>query len=217
MRRQRGGKEREKEDAPDVTPEVNHSITSQLNAMNIQNGMPQMNGWQRIVAGGCDAASNYRCISGYHLPRQEPSLSALASKFAISDNTFSLADSPSWGGHLYVVTSNLDGFPGNIPQPAPGQPRDEGWGCDSSGTCTQKVIAPDGLQTCKKADGGSSWAICPTIGQCLYRDAHHIANPDTFVKDARAGTLPSFSVITPSGCHVADSEHNGFSITAGDD
>src|SRR5215469_13775190 len=41
-------------DDPDVTPEVNHSITSQLNAMNIQNGVPQMNGWQRIVAGGCD-------------------------------------------------------------------------------------------------------------------------------------------------------------------
>jgi phospholipase C len=115
-------------DDPDVTPEVNHSIASQLNAMNIQNGVPQMNGWQRIVAGGCDAASNYRCISGY-LPRQEPNLSALASKFAISDNTFSLADSPSWGGHLYVVTSNLDGFPGNIPQPAPGEPRGEGWGC----------------------------------------------------------------------------------------
>jgi phospholipase C len=87
----------------------------------------------------------------------------------------------------------------------------------ATGSCTQKVIAPDGLQTCKKADGGYAWAICPTIAQCLYRDAHHIADPDTFVKDAKAGTLPSFSVITPSGRHVADSEHNGFSITAGDD
>src|SRR5215475_6703191 len=38
------------------------------------------------------------------------------------------------------------------------------------------------------------------------------------VHDQRgSGNLPAFSVITPSGSHVGDSEHNGFSITAGDD
>jgi phospholipase C len=100
--------------APDVVPIVAHDVDSQLAAMNIRHGVPRMNGWQNIVQGECAAANGYQCISGY-LPRQEPNLSMLADKFAISDATFSLADSPSWGGHLYIVTSNLDGFTGDIP------------------------------------------------------------------------------------------------------
>jgi phospholipase C len=265
---------------PDVVPQVNHSVISQLAAMNIQNGVPQMNGWENIVSGQCNKASHYRCVSGY-LPRQEPNLAALADKFAISDNTFSLADSPSWGGHLYVVTGNLDGFPGNVPQSKHGIVAGAGWGCDSNkltpwqppgggpvqevpgcvpdpslrykgaplpnggafeptqvpfeptimdelkaahlswkfyaGTCVKEARKPNGLERCGKADGGYAWAICPTFAQCLYAQRDHLADPNSFLKAAQAGTLPSFSVITPSGRHVADSEHNGFSMTAGDD
>jgi hypothetical protein len=31
-----------------------------------------------------------------------------------------MANSPSWGGHLYAVTANMDGFLGDNPAPAPG-------------------------------------------------------------------------------------------------
>src|SRR5215469_12815104 len=76
-------------DDPDVVPLVAHDVASQLAAMNITHGVPQMNGWQNTANGECSSNSGYACISGY-LPRQEPNLSALAKKFAISDATFSL-------------------------------------------------------------------------------------------------------------------------------
>jgi len=115
---------------PDTVPPVDHSVTSQLAAMHIVNGVPQMNGWQKILSGGCKAPQ-YNCISGY-TPSQIPNITSLAGQFAISDMTFSMADSPSWGGHVYAVASTLDGFQGNNPKPASGVPPGPGWGCDSS-------------------------------------------------------------------------------------
>ncbi|HEV2451744.1 MAG TPA: alkaline phosphatase family protein, partial [Streptosporangiaceae bacterium] len=115
---------------PDTVPLVAHSVGAQLAAMHIVAGVPQMNGWQNVVSstgGSCDAAASYRCISGYQ-PGQIPNLTTLASDFAISDNTFSMSDSPSWGGHLYAVLGSLDGFLGNIP--GPGAPA-RGLGCNS--------------------------------------------------------------------------------------
>jgi phospholipase C len=266
---------------PDIVPIVTHNVKSQLAAMNIQHGMPKMNGWQNIGAGQCNKASHYRCISGY-LPRQEPNLTALATKFAISDATFSLADSPSWGGHLFAITSNLDGFLGGTPHSIRGVPSGEGWGCDSNkvtewaarlggtvqevpacipdpalkykgaplpnggafestpvafeptildelqaagepwtlytGSCRQEVIASDGLKMCerKTADRSYGWSMCPSIAKCIYTESGHFAEPDKFLTDAAAGRLPAFSVITPGGNRVGDSEHNGFSMTAGD-
>jgi len=41
--------------------------------------------------------------------------------------------------------------------------------------------------------------------------------PRSFVRDAKAGNLPNFSIITPGGKDAQFSEHNGFSITTGDD
>jgi len=264
---------------PDVVPIVAHDVDSQLAAMNIRHGVPQMNGWQNIAQGECAAANGYQCISGY-LPRQEPNLSMLASKFAISDATFSLADSPSWGGHVDIVTSNLDGFTGDIPTRPLGGPG-TGWGCDGGTTtswsatlggplhevpscipdpsltykgaslpnggafertpvpyeptimdelkatnlswrfygasCKDEQTAPNGLQTCVQGIGGYVWSPCASIAECLYQQSNHIAPLRRFMTNAEAGNLPAFSVITPSGGHVNDSEHNGFSITAGDD
>ena len=263
---------------PDVVPLVAHDVASQLAAMNIKSGVPQMNGWQNTANGECSANSGYACISGY-LPRQEPNLSALANKFAISDATFSLADSPSWGGHLYIVLSNLDGFTGDIPVKPLGAPG-AGWGCDSNstttwsatlggpprnvpscvpdpsltfsgapvahggafertpvpyeptimdelkaaglswkfygGSCKNEVTAPNGLQTCESGVAGYDWSPCASIAECLYKQSNHIAPLPRFVTNTAAGKLPAFSVITPSSGNVKDSEHNGFSITAGD-
>ncbi len=115
---------------PDTVPNVQHDVQSQLAAMNITNGVPQMNGWQNITGGGCAASTGYQCISGY-TPSQIPNIAGVATAFAISDMFFSMGDSPSWGGHLYAVLGSLDHFTGNNPQPARGVTAHPGWGCDS--------------------------------------------------------------------------------------
>ncbi len=65
---------------------------------------------------------------------------------------------------------------------------------------------------------GYGWDICPSFAECLYtgQKANNVPS-STFVKDARSGKLPNFAIVTPGGNDAAFSEHNGFSITAGDD
>jgi hypothetical protein len=107
--------------------------------MNIKHGVPQMNGWQNV--GGCSAATGYQCISGYE-PSQVPNLTTLAQTFAMSDMTFSMVDSPSWGGHLYAAMASTDGFTGDIPWLAGNRKVGPGWGCDSDRV--ESWIAPTG-------------------------------------------------------------------------
>ncbi len=109
---------------PDIVPKVAHSVASEQKA--IDGG--KMDGWQHVR--GCGAKTSYACIGGY-FPAQVPNVTTLAKRFAISDRTFSMADSPSWGGHLYAVMGQLDGFLGNNPRPARGVTPRPGWGCDS--------------------------------------------------------------------------------------
>ena len=98
--------------------------------MNIQGGVPRMNGWQNIPPPGLCDAPRYQCISGAK-PSAEPNITSLGGRFAISDNFFSLADSPSWGGHLYAVAGALDRFTGDNPRAASRVTSRPGWGCDS--------------------------------------------------------------------------------------
>lgn len=246
---------------PDLVPNVAHGVAVQRAA--IDGG--KMDGWQNVP--GCTASTGYACISGYE-PAQLPNLARLAQRFAISDKTFSMADSPSWGGHLYAVMGSLDGFTGDNPVRTRGvQPR-AGWGCDSRKTTPW--IAPNGMVKLEPscipdyrlglAHGGAfratpvryaptildrlsaagltwklfgeparpsttggvamgyGWDICPSFAECLYtsQKANNVQS-STFVRVARAGRLPNFSVVTPGGKDAAFSEHNGFSMTAGDD
>jgi phospholipase C len=115
---------------PDTIPNVLHTVGSQVAAMHNVDGVPRMDGWQNIPDGSCAASTNYQCVSGY-LPEQIPNLTALAQHFGISDDTFSMAAAPSWGGHLYAVMASLDHFTGDNPVPAPGVTAGPGWGCDS--------------------------------------------------------------------------------------
>jgi len=246
--------------SPDIVPEVSHTVQSQEAA--IDHG--RMDGWQKIQ--GCQASKNYACIGGY-TPSQIPNLTALASAFAISDHTFSMADSPSWGGHLYAAMASLDGFEGNNPKPLNGVQTGPGWGCDSnkvtqwvSGGGTVQFVPsciPDyslGLQnggafqptpasyaptimdrldsahlswriygepqaqTGGSVSGGYIWDICPSFAECLdtSQKANNVAS-SSFVRDAQRGNLPNFSIIIPGGKDAQFSEHNGFSMTAGDD
>jgi phospholipase C len=109
---------------PDFVPKVSHNVAAEQAA--IDGG--KMDGWQHVK--GCRARTSYACIGGY-LPAQVPNVATLAKQFAISDRTFSMADSPSWGGHLYAVMGQLDGFLGNNPFAARGVTPRPGWGCDS--------------------------------------------------------------------------------------
>ena len=245
---------------PDIVPKVAHSVAAEKAA--IDGG--KMDGWQKVK--GCAVQTGYACVGGY-LPAQVPNLVDLARQFAISDMTFSMANSPSWGGHLYAVMGSLDGFLGNNPFPAPGFPVRSGWGCDSrhltqwrppNGGAVLRVpsCVPDyrlgrrnggafertpvkhaptildrlsaaglswRLYGEPKPSGngtlayGYVWDICPSFAECLY--THQKANnvqSSTFIDDARSGKLPNFSIVTPGGPDAKFSEHNGFSITAGD-
>ncbi len=246
---------------PDIVPNVSHTVTSQQVA--IDGG--KMDGWQKVQ--GCNARTGYACIGGY-TPAQVPNLAALARRFAISDRTFSMADSPSWGGHLYAVMGSLDRFEGENPKIAPGVTPGPGWGCDSKRITQWR--APGGavrlVPSCIPdyalglANGGAfeptparhaptimdrlhaaglswriygeptppggggptssgyGWDVCPSFAECLYtgQKANNVPS-STFVRVARAGKLPNFSLVTPGGKDAAFSEHNGFSITAGDD
>jgi phospholipase C len=111
---------------PDTVPNVDHSVAAQVAA--IDGG--KMDGWQNIPGGTCDAATGYRCISGYQ-PKQVPNITALAQGFAISDRTFSSGDSASWAGHIDMVAASADQFYGDNPVQAKGVRPGPGWGCDS--------------------------------------------------------------------------------------
>ena len=246
---------------PDRVPRVAHSVAAQQIA--IDGG--KMDGWQKLQ--GCNAKTGYACISGY-TPNQVPNLAALASRFAISDRTFSMADSPSWGGHLYAVMAGLDGFTGNNPNPARGVALGPGYGCDSNrvtqwtpqGGTAQLVpsCVPD--NALRQPNGGAfrsspvkhaptildrlngarlswrifgeptapsstdptvagyGWDICPSFAECLYTSQNKNNVPSsTFVRVAKTGHLPSLAIVTPGGPDARFSEHNDFSITAGDD
>jgi phospholipase C len=244
---------------PDVVPVVKHTIPAQRAA--IHGGA--MDGWQHV--GGC-SPSQYRCVGGYR-PRQVPNLASLANAFAISDKTLSMADSPSWGGHLYAALASLDGFLGNGPRKAKGVDPGPGWGCDSDKVTgwrahlgSERKLVPscvpdpslnlpnggafrptpvsymptifDRIHSAGRSwriygqpnpigglgKTGYVWDICPVIAECLYTGQHAHNVPSTeFVPDAQAGQLPNFAIIIPGSGDYPYSEHNGFSMTAGDD
>ena len=108
-------------DAADSIPTMEHSVAG--NAAAVDGG--KMDGWASLK--GC-AAPQYACVSAFQ-PSQIPNLIALARTFAISDATFSMSDSASWGGHLYAVAATTDGFTGDIPSPKNGVTPGQGWGC----------------------------------------------------------------------------------------
>jgi phospholipase C len=127
----KGGSQVTLQQAADVVPGVAHSVAAQVTA--IDGGL--MDGWAGI--GGCMAtgAIPYSCLT-YFTPTQVPNLVALANQFVVSDETFSMADSPSWGGHVYAVAATNDHFTGDnpvFPHPKPpGWVVGPGWGCDSN-------------------------------------------------------------------------------------
>jgi phospholipase C len=110
--------------APDIVPNVAHSVAAQRTS--VDGGA--MDGFSEIV--GCKQSQGYPCYQTFD-PSSIPNLSGLAEHFAMSDRTFSLVGSPSWGGHLVMAAATTDGFSGDNPKKVGAGPYRSGWGCDS--------------------------------------------------------------------------------------
>jgi phospholipase C len=111
--------------APDIVPNSSHNVFSQTVA--IDGG--KMDGWNKAQL--CTASRDYPCLT-YAPQSQIPNLLSAASTYAISDHTFTLKNSPSFGGHLAVGAATLDGFTGDIPLVASGTTGNHlGYGCDA--------------------------------------------------------------------------------------
>ena len=113
---------------PDIVPTVNHSPGSITNG--IDGG--KMDGFDKNS--GCGAPS-YACYVSYR-PSQIPNLSMYAQKYVVADRTFESKVSASWGSHLDLVSSTLDGFQGVNPSHSAFATK--GWGCDSGATAPWK-------------------------------------------------------------------------------
>ena len=81
----------------------------------------------------------------------------------------------------------------------------------------------DILQNCDKTVGCSwtnfntarLWSVAAMRSYSVNVSVHN-KTPDQFITDANAGALPSISYVTSNLASVADSEHNGSSMAAGD-
>lgn len=105
---------------PDIVPEVQHSPDSQTLALENQ--------WDRIQ--GCRQAP-YICISHVD-PVDIPNLAELADTFAVSDASYAVGKSASFGAHVTLLAGTSDGFVGFNPgQQVHATPPRSGWGCPS--------------------------------------------------------------------------------------
>lgn len=132
--------------SPTIVPPVAHSVQAQKAAMNITSGVPLMNGWENIpymdpTDPACNAKTHWPCMTAYQ-PSQVPNITALASQYAFNDRFFSMANSPSWGGHMYAAAATTDGFNGNNPVPAPGVTPGIGWGANSNRIADYRFGSP---------------------------------------------------------------------------
>ncbi len=115
--------------SPDIVPIVDH----QTRAQNIAIDGGRMDGFERIH--GCSPGEEppnqpHGCFTQF-TREQIPNLWRLARSFALSDRTFQLDSVPSYGAHIELVSTTLDGFTGDRPDRASGQGAAPGWGCDS--------------------------------------------------------------------------------------
>jgi phospholipase C len=109
--------------SPDIVPKADHQTTAQNRA--IHGGL--MDGFANNH--NCHAEDGYACMTQF-AHSQIPNLWRLARSFAVSDRTFQLDSVPSYGAHIELVSTTLDGFTGDRP-PDGQQPAGPGWGCDS--------------------------------------------------------------------------------------
>lgn len=189
--------------ATDIVPSVDHGVAGQVKA--VDGG--RMDHFDQIS--GCRSTDTpaYACFTEFD-PSQIPNATSLASTFAISDRTFSQDLTPSFGAHLELVSSTLDGFTGANPTKATDHAPGPGWGCNSFKVTNWRASLTAPLQlvpACVPAQDGSGpykpspvqWV--PTImdrmdaaglGWRIYAAGEGAANP--------AGDLPYGWAICPT-------------------
>jgi phospholipase C len=89
----------------------------------------------------------------------------------------------------------------------------------NAGNKSWKIYGDPNATTNGKETPGYIWDTCPSIAECLYtsQNNHNVMSSD-FINVAKNGQLPNFSLVVPTGPGTAkDSEHNGTSMTVGDD
>jgi phospholipase C len=113
--------------AKDLVVQAGHDYVDQIAVIN----GGAMNGWPNETYDKCGADTGYQCYTQYHVG-QIPTIISLAQNFAISDRFFELDPVGSWGSHLELVTSHLDGFyTGNHHAYVKPPVKTRGWGCDT--------------------------------------------------------------------------------------
>jgi len=108
----------------DIVPAIDHSVAGQVKATD----SGRMDGFYKLQ--GCTAPT-YSCYTQAG-PTSVPNLWALATKYAISDNTYSQTPVMSWAQHMQLGSMTLDGFYGDNPVPVAGLSGGTGWGCISN-------------------------------------------------------------------------------------
>jgi phospholipase C len=96
----------------------------------------KMDGWPNVNK--CSEVDDLACYTQYY-PDQIPNLSSAARRFAISDRTFESDPTASFGAHIDMAATKLDGFTGDIPAPDPDVETGPGWGCDSQQLATWRA------------------------------------------------------------------------------
>jgi phospholipase C len=74
------------------------------------------------------------------------------------------------------------------------------------------------IYAASKSDDDYIWDVCPTFADCLYtNEAKSLVPTASVLTDAKSGTLPNFSLLTPAtGPSGSTSQHNGTSMSTGD-
>ena len=110
--------------AKDLVVQAGHDYPDQIAAIN----GGAMNGWPNVTH--CDVTTGYECYQQF-VPHQIPTITALATTYALSDRFFELDPVSSWASHLELVASNTTGFYTGDHE-GTGSRGARGWGCDSN-------------------------------------------------------------------------------------
>jgi hypothetical protein len=124
--------------AGDIPSNVPHSV----GVINLAIDGGKMDGFSLMPH--CEQSNGYRCYEQYQ-PSQIPNLALLARTYALSDRTFQLHSTSSWGSHIDLAAGQLDGFTGDAPAGSVSA-TSPGWGCDSNKSAAWRAT-PDAVLT----------------------------------------------------------------------
>jgi phospholipase C len=195
-----------------------------------------------IDGGKMDAFNRHNCADppywcyGQYWQADIPNLWAYAKTFALVDNAFASAMTPSYANHQYLIAAQSGGALGN--------PNNAGnaWGCDSNPAARTNVLPPPPAKTAtwvfpcfdypvladlldqagiswkfygpKPGEPGFLFVSLDAIRHIRYGgDWNNVVDWRTFQTDALAGNLPAVSWLQPD---IYDSEHPTLSMTRGE-